>query len=105
MKNYLVDFKNMDWESPTTGVRYKAYIQGNHRIRLAEFTEEFVEEGWCTKGHTGYVLGGKISIDFNGKITDFKSGDGFFIPEGKENKHKGKVAKGEKALIILFEEV
>jgi len=38
-------------------------------------------------------------------LSTFRAGDGLFIPEGEENKHKGKVAKGEKALIILFEKV
>jgi len=43
MKNYLIDFKNMEWEPPAPGVRYKAYTRGNHKMRLVEFTEEFVE--------------------------------------------------------------
>ncbi len=105
MKSYLVDFKNMDWESPAPGVRHKVYLRDNQRIRLVEFSEEFVEENWCTKGHIGYVLEGSISIDFNGDLIKFNSGDGLFIPEGDENRHKGSIAKGEKALIILFEEV
>jgi quercetin dioxygenase-like cupin family protein len=104
MRNYLIDFQNIDWEVPAPGVRYKAYVKGNQRIRLVEFSEEFVEDNWCTKGHIGYILEGSISIDFSGKTTTFKAGDGFFIPEGEENRHKGKVAKGKKALIILFEE-
>jgi len=95
----------MSWESPAPGVRYKAYIRGNQKIRLVEFSEEFTEADWCTKEHVGYVLEGKISINFNGKIIDFKAGDGLFIPEGEENKHKGKVAKGEKALLLLFEKI
>lgn len=105
MKNYLIDFKNIDWENPARGVRYKAYVKGNQRVRLVEFTEEFIEDDWCTKGHIGYILEGSISIDFNGRLFIFRVGDGFFIPEGEESKHKGKISKGEKALIILFEKV
>jgi glyoxylate utilization-related uncharacterized protein len=105
MKNYLIDFKNMECETPAPGVRYKAYTRGNHKMRLVEFTGEFVEDDWCTKGHVGYILEGNLLIDFNGRLSTFRAGDGFFIPEGEESKHKGKVAKGEKALIILFEKV
>lgn len=104
MEDYLIGFKNMDLESPAAGVRYKAYIRNHHKIRLAEFTEEFVEEDWCINGHTGYIIEGNIFIDFNGTIINFRAGDGLFIPEGEEHKHKAKVAKGEKALIILFEQ-
>jgi len=105
MENYLIDFKNIDWDNPALGVRYKSYIKGNQRIRLVEFSADFVEEDWCTKGHRGYVIQGSISIDFDGATIKFEAGDGLFITEGEGNKHKAKVAKGEKVLIILFEEV
>ncbi len=105
MGAHLIGFRNMDWESLAPGVRHKVYIRGDHRVRLVEFTEEFVEEDWCCKGHIGYVLEGCISIDFNGSLARFEAGNGFFIPEGEENKHKGKIAKGERALVILFEQL
>ena len=89
MKNYLIDFKNMGWETPAPGVRYKVYTHDNHKIRLVEFTEEFVEDDWCTKGHTGYILEGNLLIEFNESLSTFRAGDGFFIPEGEENRHKG----------------
>lgn len=103
MKKYLIDFQNMVWESPAPGVRHKSFIKGNQKVRLVEFTEEFREEGWCIRGHVGYVLEGSLSIDFNGEVLNFRAGDGFFIPEGEENRHKGRVGKGGKALAVLFE--
>jgi ethanolamine utilization protein EutQ (cupin superfamily) len=105
MREYLINFQSMDWENPSPCIRYKAFSRDNQRIRLAEFSEDFAEKNWCTKGHIGYVIEGNISIDFNGKLVNFKSGDGLFIPEGESNKHKAKVAKGEKALVILFEKI
>lgn len=105
MNEYLIDFQGMKWESQVSGVRYKAFIRGEHRVRLVEFSEEFSEKDWCTKEHVGYVIDGSISIDFDRKLVNFKSGDGLFIPKGEANKHKGRIAKGEKALIILFEKV
>jgi len=105
MDEILIDFKNMKWVYPALGVRYKEYIKGNQKIRLVEFSDKFTEPDWCTKGHVGYVIEGRISINFNGKIIDFKSGDGLFISEGEENKHKGSVGKGKRALLILFESV
>jgi len=100
---YLIDFKSMKWESHAVGVRDKTFIRGEERIRLVEFSEQFVEEDWCTKGHIGYVIEGSISIDFNGKQVNFKAGDGLYITEG--DKHKGSVAEGEKALVILYEKI
>ncbi len=103
MNEYLIDFQSMNWESHALEVRYKAFIRGDERIRLVEFSEEFVEKDWCTKGHVGYIIEGCISIDFNGKLVNFKAGDALIIPEG--DKHKGSIAKGERALVILFEKV
>ncbi len=103
IKDYLIDFENTDWEVPMPGVRQKVCIRDDHKIRLVEFTEEFVEEDWCIKGHTGYILEGNISIDFNGEMLTFKQGDALFIPGGEESKHKARIAGGERALLILFE--
>ncbi len=102
-EEYLIDFQSLEWENPAPGIRYKAFSRENQRIRLAEFSEDFTEKDWCTNGHIGYVIEGSISIDFNGKLVSFKTGDGLFIPEGESNKHKAMLAKGEKALIVLFE--
>lgn len=105
MREYLIDFQGLEWENPAPGIRYKSFSSGNQRIRLAEFSEDFNEKDWCTNGHIGYIVEGRISIDFNGKLINFKSGDGLFIPEGESNKHKAKLAKREKALIVLFERI
>ena len=105
MNDILINFKSMKWENPAPGIRYKEYIKDNQRIRLVEFSEQFTEIDWCTKGHIGYVVKGKISIDFNGEVIDFEAGNGFFISEGEENKHKGSIGKGKKSLLILFEKV
>lgn len=103
LRDYLISFENMNWETPASGIRFKAYVSGNQKVRLVEFTDELFEKDWCLKGHVGYVLEGNLSIDFSGKEVKFKRGDGLFIPEGTENKHKAKVAKGEKTLLIMFE--
>ncbi len=103
MELHRVDFKSMEWESPTDGVRFKAYEQNNKKMRLVEFFKEFVEPDWCTKGHIGYILEGQMEIDFNGDKEVFGPGDGVFIPAGPEHKHKGRVLT-DKVKAILVEE-
>ncbi len=105
MSDPLINFEDMDWERPAPGVRQKVHTVGDRRIRLVEFSEGFVELDWCTRGHVGYVLEGNMSVDFDGKIIDFKAGDGINIPKGAENRHKAKIAMGKRALLLLFEEV
>jgi len=104
MDTYKVDFESVPWETPMAGVRFKAYEKGGRKLRLVEFTKEFVERDWCTKGHTGYILEGQMEIDFNGKVVAFRPGDGVFIPAGEKHKHKAKVLT-DVVRIILVEDV
>jgi quercetin dioxygenase-like cupin family protein len=103
MYNHLVDFDKIEWISPAKGVRYKALVSGNQRLRLVEFSEGFVEPDWCLNGHAGYVLEGGFKTDFNGRLERFEQGDTIFIPRGEGDKHKVVMDKGEKVLLLLFE--
>ena len=103
MQNHLVEFDKIDWINVGLSVRYKAYVNGNQQLRLLEFSEGFIEAEWCLHGHTGYVLDGEFSLDFNGNIERFVKGDICFISEGQADKHKAILSKGEKVLLLLFE--
>jgi len=104
MEQYKVDFESMEWEVPADGVRFKAYEQGGRKLRLVEFSKEFVEPDWCDKGHIGYILEGKMEIDFDGKVITFGPGDGVFILAGEEHKHKGRVLT-DKVKAVLVESI
>lgn len=104
MEQYRIDFESMAWESPADGVKVKAYEQDGKKLRLVEFSKEFVEPDFCTKGHIGLILEGQIEIDFDGKKEVFGPGDGVFIPAGQEHKHKGRVLT-DKIRAILVEDV
>jgi hypothetical protein len=105
MEEVLIDFKNLEWKIVYPGQRQKTFSRGNQRLRLVELTDEYAEKELCEKEHIGYVVEGRIIIEFNGKSILFKKGDGIFITGGKENRHKGIMAKGEKVLLLFFEKV
>ena len=104
MERYKIDFESMEWETPAAGVRFKAYEQSGKKLRLVEFSKEFVEPDWCSKGHIGYVLEGQMEVNFDAKVTVLSPGDGMFIPAGQEHKHKGRVLT-DKVKAILVEDV
>ena len=103
MEQYKVDFESMEWESPARGVRFKAFEQDGRKLRLVEFAKEFVEPDWCPHGHIGYILEGKMEIDFDGRVITFGPGDGLFIPAGQEHKHKARVI-ADKVKVIAVED-
>ncbi len=98
-----VDFESMPWESPAPGVRFKKCQRDGRRLRLVEFTPEFVEADWCTKGHAGYVLEGAIAVDFQGEDVVFLAGDGLFIPPGVEHGHKARAITDAVTLVLVDE--
>ena len=104
MSQHKVDFSLIPWESPVAGVRFKAFRQGGRQLRLVEYRREFVEPDWCLKGHIGYVLEGRVGIDFDGVVVEYGPGDGIFIPSGDEHKHKATVLT-DVARVVLVEEV
>ena len=102
-EQYKIPFESLTWEVPADGVRFKAYERDGRKLRLVEFSREFVEPDWCTKGHIGYILEGQMELDFDGKVIVFGPGDGVFIPAGREHKHKGRVLT-DKVTAILVED-
>ena len=100
-EKYKVSFDSIEWQSPLKGARFKAFQQGNRKLRLVEFHRGFAEPDWCTKGHIGYVLDGEMDIDFNGTLVRFSAGDGVYIPPGVENKHMARVLTDVVKLILV----
>ncbi|MBN2444001.1 MAG: cupin domain-containing protein [Spirochaetales bacterium] len=102
MEKYKVVFDSLNWNTPLPGVRYKIYKYKNKQMRLVEYSKEFIEPDWCSKGHIGYVIEGEFTINFNGSIVTYKTGDAIFIPPGKMHKHKATILS-DKAIVYLVE--
>jgi quercetin dioxygenase-like cupin family protein len=103
MHKKLIPFEQMEWERPKAGVAQKVCSDGQNRIRLLRFEEDFVEDAWCEKGHVGYVLKGAMEIEFKGETLAYKAGDGLWIAAGLAAKHKVLIAKGGFVELVLFE--
>jgi quercetin dioxygenase-like cupin family protein len=100
---HKAEFDKLKWESPVRGVRHKYIDQDNLRISLAEYSREMPPH-WCEKGHYGYLIEGLMEIEFENETMVYRSGDGIFIPEGSEHKHRGR-ALSETVLVFFLEKV
>ena len=98
-----IEFIDIEWIQSAQGFRYKELIKGDKKIRLAEYSEGFIENDWCKKGHEGYVVEGILKLNFNGNISIFNRGNDILILEGEENKHKLIIENDDKVLLILIE--
>lgn len=100
---FPVDFDKVPWESPLPGARFKSFSRDGKKLRIAEFTREFVEPHWCEKGHIGMVLSGEIEIDFKGEVVRYSEGAGIYIPAGAAHAHKGKAITPVVSLFLVEE--
>jgi quercetin dioxygenase-like cupin family protein len=100
---YKVEFSKLEWELPIKGVMHKYIDQNDLRIRLVEYSKEMPLH-WCEKGHYGYLIEGQMEIEYENEKIVYKSGDGIFIPDGSNHKHRGK-ALTEKVLVFFMEKV
>jgi hypothetical protein len=57
-------------ESPD-GVRSQMALRDDHRLRLVEFAPGLREAEWCIRSHIGYVLAGRLEVDFGDTVEVF----------------------------------
>ena len=100
---YKTDFNKIDWSSPIEGVRDKVFTQGDKQIRLVEYTKDMPLH-WCENGHYGMIIEGEFEIEFENETVVYNKGDGVFIPNGKEHKHRAKVLS-DLVKVIFVEDI
>ena len=101
MASRKIDFDALPWESATPGARFKLFHDGGKRLRIVEFTHEFVEPDWCEKGHIGFVLKGELEIDFRGQLVRYPEGSGIFIAAGPISGHKARAVTPTVRLFLV----
>jgi hypothetical protein len=104
VKDARIAFDSLPWESPLEGMRVKRFERDGRSIRLVEFSDTFVEPGWCEKGHSGVVLQGAFALEYaDGRREQLSEGDGLYIPATLEGRHKAVVPKGGRTLLLLVD--
>jgi quercetin dioxygenase-like cupin family protein len=98
---HRVDFSQLQWQSPMSGVRHKFLDQGGLRLRLVEYSKEMPPH-WCERGHHGYLLEGRIEIEYDSGREVYGEGDGISIPDGPEHRHRAAVLSAH-ALVFFVE--
>lgn len=103
MSEHLINFEHIEWEKLEKGLKQKVLASGNNKIRLVRVSHLFKEKKWCTNNHLGYVLRGKMNINFTGVIVEYQKGDIFSIHGGAKSKHKIIVEQGKSVELLIFE--
>lgn len=100
MLEYRIDFESLPWEPVMEGVRQKVVAQSGKKVRLVEYSRAMPQH-WCTKGHYGYILRGRLEVEFRDTIHVFEKGAGVFIPDGEEHRHRARaLSDGVRVLFV-----
>jgi ethanolamine utilization protein EutQ (cupin superfamily) len=100
---YKIDFSRIEWKSLVAGARHKYLDQNGLRLRLIEYSKEMIPH-WCEKGHCGYLIEGRMEIEYQNATIVYNPGDGIYIPDGPEHKHRGRIIS-DKALVFFQEQI
>jgi hypothetical protein len=108
MDNRNIPFGTINWEEiPATehqgekGVAlWKTMQFDGLRIRMVEYTEGYLADHWCQKGHILHCLKGELE-------TELSTGEKFILKEGmtyvvsdEMSSHRSQTQKGVKLIII-----
>ncbi len=106
--NSSINFELTDWEKVkgekhlgTTGfASWKVLNFGDVRVRMVEYSENYLADHWCDKGHFIYCVEGEMT-------TELKDGRKFILKKGmtyqvgdNADAHKSYSEKGCKIFIV-----
>jgi mannose-6-phosphate isomerase class I len=108
MNNKNIPFQTIDWSNiPKTehkgesGVAYWQTLQFDGlRVRVVQYSENYVANHWCEKGHIVYCLEGEvINEQKNGESSILKAGMSYIVSD-ELSSHRSVTKDGVKLLII-----
>ncbi len=103
-----IPFQTIDWNSidkveykGETGVAYWQTLQLDQlRIRIVEYSEDYLADHWCEKGHLVYCLEGEFVSELKtGELIALSKGMSYVVSDAMSN-HRSISEKGVKLLIV-----
>jgi quercetin dioxygenase-like cupin family protein len=104
----IIAFERIDWTNVEkvayqgeTGTAYwQTKMYDGLRVRLVEYSENYIADHWCQKGHIVHCLEGEF-------VSELENGENFILTKGmtyivsdEMSSHKSIAKKGVKLLII-----
>lgn len=105
---YTIPYQTIDWKNVErtvhpgiTGTAYWQTLQwGGLRIRIVEYSKNYMADHWCQKGHIVYCLEGEFESELEGgdKMTLTKGMS--YVVSDDLSSHRSHSINGVKLLII-----
>ncbi len=87
----VFDFPALDWKrvrgGGAEGREKRGALGKDGVVRILEVSPKWNEEDWCRKEHVGYIISGRLKLDFvHRDSVEVREGQGFWIPTGCAHK-------------------
>lgn len=108
MKIEQVPFGLTDWSQVPatehrgeTGMAYwRTKEVGNLRIRMVEYSPNYLADHWCSRGHVLLVLEGELTTELqDGRSYQLRAGDSYQV-ENDHVPHRSVTSSGAKLFIV-----
>ena len=105
---YNILFQTIDWDTipkvehpGETGISYWQSVHlGGLRLRIVEYSRDYLADHWCQKGHIVYCLEGSFVSELeNGESVVLTAGMMYVVSDGLIS-HRSSTEAGVKLLII-----
>jgi hypothetical protein len=79
-----LDFDSVAWADDQPDIRSRAIQELGQRWAIVEYESRAARDEWCTDGHRGYVLSGRIVYEFDdgSEPLSISDGQGFYLAAG-----------------------
>ena len=108
MKIEQIPFGTTDWSTVTatthpgeTGTAlWRTREFGAIRVRIVEYSANYLADHWCTKGHILFVLEGELETELaDGRIVVLKPGMSYQVADNAEP-HRSRTRNGAKLFVV-----
>jgi len=99
-----LDFESIGWEDDQPDIHSRAVQALGQRWAIVVYEARAAREEWCTDGHRGYVLEGRIEYEFDdgSERLSVEQGQGFFLAAGTG--HRGRNPGAEATRLFLIDD-
>ena len=85
----------------TGSATWRTIQKGDIRVRIVEYSENYLADHWCAKGHVIFILDGEMVSELkDGTRTVLKKGMSYIVEDDDKNPHRTYSEKGVKLLIV-----
>lgn len=99
----IIDWENIPSEKADGSLGFsisKMQQAGEIKIRNVEYSDNFLSDHWCQKGHIIFVIEGELTIEYkDGNVSTLKKGMSYMVGDNVV-KHRAKTVNACNILII-----